>query len=224
MEAAPDGLAVLAEQQSAGRGRLGRSFFSPAGAGLYFSMLLWREEPAEEILRITSLGAVAVCRAIARVTGLETEIKWVNDIYHNGKKLCGILAEGILDPVKGRLNGVVLGIGINCGGVLEDFPEELREIVTTLFLETGEAPNRNVLAAELYQQIREVLAEEQRAQAMEEYRRRSCILGKDIRFVRDNEVQEGVAEDISPEGHLLVRLYTGEHLWLSTSEISVRGK
>ena len=224
LEGAPHGTVVLADAQTAGRGRLGRSFFSPAGTGLYFSLLLRSEEAPEKILQVTSLAAVAVCRAIASVTGLECEIKWVNDIYLRGRKLCGILAEGIVDPNRGQLSGVVLGIGINCGNRREDFPEELQEIVTSLWMETGEVPDRSRLAAELYRCLLEILAPGEILSGMEEYRRRSYVLDKEVRFFRGEDTWEGRAEAITAEGHLIVRLDSGEQVELSTGEISVRVK
>ena len=127
-QGAPEGTVLIAESQTAGKGRLGRHFTSPPGTGIYFSLLLRPHCTAEKSLFITTTAAVAVCEAIEQVTGLNPQIKWVNDIYLNEKKVCGILTEASVDFENGGLNWAVLGIGINIAVPKEGFPEEIRSI------------------------------------------------------------------------------------------------
>ena len=127
-QGAPEGTVLIAESQTAGKGRLGRHFTSPPGTGIYFSLLLRPHCTAEKSLFITTTAAVAVCEAIEQVTGLNPQIKWVNDVYLNEKKVCGILTEASVDFENGGLNWAVLGIGINIAVPEEGFPEEIRSI------------------------------------------------------------------------------------------------
>ena len=127
-QGAPEGTVLIAESQTAGKGRLGRHFTSPPGTGIYFSLLLRPHCTAEKSLFITTTAAVAVCEAIEQVTGLNPQIKWVNDVYLNEKKVCGILTEASVDFENGGLNWAVLGIGINIAVPEDGFPEEIRSI------------------------------------------------------------------------------------------------
>lgn len=132
-QGAPEGTVLIAESQTAGKGRLGRHFTSPPGTGIYFSLLLRPRCTAEKSLFITTTAAVAVCEAIEQVTGLNPQIKWVNDVYLNEKKVCGILTEASVDFENGGLNWAVLGIGINIAVPEEGFPEEIRSIAGAIF-------------------------------------------------------------------------------------------
>jgi len=132
-QGAPEGTVLIAESQTAGKGRLGRHFTSPPGTGIYFSLLLRPHCTAEKSLFITTTAAVAVCEAIEQVTGLNPQIKWVNDVYLNEKKVCGILTEASVDFENGGLNWAVLGIGINIAVPEEGFPEEIRSIAGAIF-------------------------------------------------------------------------------------------
>ena len=127
---APEGRVVIANRQSAGRGRLGRSFFSPGEKGIYMSVLLRPEIELERAVLITSMAAVAVARAIERVSDIPAKIKWVNDIFLNRKKVCGILTESGINAETGKLEYAVLGIGVNVGSM--EFPEELKGIATSV--------------------------------------------------------------------------------------------
>ena len=147
LEGAPHGTMVLAGQQTAGRGRLGRRFESPAGKGIYLSLVLRPSLPMTEAQAVTVSAAVAVCRAVKKLCGLELGIKWVNDLYHNGKKVCGILTEAGADLESGQLEWLVAGIGLNLTSRPEDWPEELRPIAGSLY-PGGPAPvSRAALSA-----------------------------------------------------------------------------
>ena len=135
-EGAPDGAVAVADEQTAGRGRRGRSFSSSPGRGVYLSALLRPQLAPEKILPLTALGAVAACDAVERTCGVRPQIKWTNDLVLNGKKLSGTLTELSLEGESGALQYAVIGIGVNCNNTLEDFPPELRDVATSLYLET----------------------------------------------------------------------------------------
>ena len=122
LEQAPHGTVVLAEEQTAGRGRMGRSFHSPAGSGIYMSFILRPNLTSNDAVLITTAASVAVARAIEEVTHIHTGIKWVNDVYMNGKKICGILTEALTDFESGGIESIILGIGINFSTAVSSFP------------------------------------------------------------------------------------------------------
>ncbi|MBO5929451.1 MAG: biotin--[acetyl-CoA-carboxylase] ligase, partial [Clostridia bacterium] len=148
-EGAPEGTVIFADEQQKGRGRRGHTFFSPL-SGLYMSLLL-RPQAEVSPLHITTAAAVAVAEAIEQLTGIPAGIKWVNDIYCNGKKVCGILTEGAFFPGSAQLQYAVLGIGINVG--LMEFPEELREIATSVSNECGFEVSKEVLIDEVLKEL-----------------------------------------------------------------------
>ena len=133
LDGAPHGTLVLTAHQSAGRGRLGRRFESPAGKGVYCSVLLRPEMPAANAQTATISAAVAVCRAVKKLCGLELAIKWVNDLYYQGKKVCGILTEAGTDLESGQLEWLVVGIGLNLTSTAADWPEELARKAGSLY-------------------------------------------------------------------------------------------
>lgn len=144
---APHGLCVIAESQSAGRGRMGRIFLSPANRGLYLSVLLRPNCKAEELMHLTCAVGLAVCDAIKDVTGYQAGIKWINDLVADNKKLGGILTELSVDPATANVDYAVIGIGINLSGLT--FPPELEHIATSLEAVTGNVPKRDMLTAKL---------------------------------------------------------------------------
>ena len=133
LDGAPHGTLVLTAHQSAGRGRLGRRFESPAGKGVYCSVLLRPEMPAANAQTATISAAVAVCRAVKKLCGLELAVKWVNDLYYQGRKVCGILTEAGTDLESGQLEWLVVGIGLNLTSTAADWPEELAPTAGRLF-------------------------------------------------------------------------------------------
>lgn len=216
---APHGAAVFARQQTAGKGRQGRSFFSPEGAGIYLSVILRPNLPAAQALMITPAAAVAVSRAIARETGISVKIKWVNDLYLDGRKICGILAESAL-AANGMLDYAVLGIGVNLTEA--NIPPELSEIVGALSRhKSGISPN--CLAAAILNELDAVCAELESCAFLEEYRARSCVLGKTVTLVRGTETQQAVAESIDDGARLLARLTDGSQITVECGEISLKG-
>ncbi|MBQ5840748.1 MAG: biotin--[Clostridia bacterium] len=187
-QGAAEGTTVVACRQTAGRGRLGRSFHSPDG-GLYLSMILRPAQTADTGL-ITSCAAVATARAIRRVTDLPVGIKWVNDLYIHGRKVCGILAQGELSPA-GELTAVILGIGINVAAA--PFPSELTPIATSLE-EAGCRPSRAALVAAVLEEWEQAYATLHTGDFLEESRRLSVVLGREITVLRGDASFSAVAQ------------------------------
>ena len=207
------GTTLIAQRQTGGRGRLGRQFFSPQG-GLYMSTLV-AVGPQDDPGSITCRAAVAVAQALGCLCGLQADIKWVNDIYLNGRKLAGILAEGVFTP-SGRLMSVVLGIGINVGEM--EFPPDLTSVATSLANE-GYHLTREQVAAAVLIQLYHALTD---PTAMEEYRHRNVVLGRSVTVTRGSETYPATAESITDEGHLVVRTTDNEIRTLSSGEVSVK--
>lgn len=208
-------LLLVADRQSGGRGRLGRSFYSPAGSGLYCSLLYATDEPIESALRVTSFCAVAVMRAIRTLTGKQTAIKWVNDLYLDGKKVCGILCEGAGELPDGR-HAIVVGIGVNWHPAA--FPEELASIA-------GSVGEERILREELLFAIWQELSAFLLGTGGDwsaEYRAHSLVLGKRIRWREGELWQEGEALSVGEDGALRVRRADGVVLDLRTGEITLR--
>ena len=222
-EGAPEGLALIAGEQTAGRGRMGRSFYSPAGSGLYMSLLLRPTLPAAEAVRITACAAVAVCEAIEEISGLETQIKWVNDVLIGGKKVCGILTEAALDCESGLLSYAVVGVGINTAVPTGDFPPELREIAGAVFGAEKPPALRCRLAALILDRLMDYAARTDDPALFEAYRRRSLVLGKEITILSPGkEPEPASALDLDRDFGLLVCLPDGSLRKLNSGEVSVR--
>ncbi|MBR3778679.1 MAG: biotin--[Clostridia bacterium] len=212
---AAEGVTIIVQRQTGGRGRLGRSFHSPEG-GLYLSTLLRPADPDPG--QITCRAAVAAARAIESLCDAKIDIKWVNDLYLNGRKVAGILAEGVLSP-DGSLTAVVLGIGINVGEMI--FPDELKSIATSLGNE-GFALAREDLAAAFLNEWERAYDATDPADTMAEYRRRNLVLGRQVTVMRGSETYPAAAEAITDGGHLLVRTPDGEIHELNSGEVSLR--
>ncbi len=228
LEGARHGLVVLAESQTAGKGRKGRGFFSPVGTGIYMSVLFRPDAgQSKDIVLVTTAASVAVCRAVRRVLNEEPEIKWVNDVYLRGKKICGILTEAVSDFESGRIDTVVVGIGINYRVPEGGYPAELRDIVGAVCTQGQEVP-RNTLAAAVLNELYELYAGLSRRTFLDDYRRWSSVIGKEVRFSTgvdyDNpeEWEYGTALDIDENGGLIVQLRDGETRVLRTGEITLR--
>lgn len=218
---APEGTVVIAEEQTRGRGRLGRSFYSPSETGLYLSLLLRPAgySPAQAV-RMTTMAAVAVCQAIEAVSGKTAGIKWVNDIFMDGRKVCGILTEGSFDLETGSLDSIILGVGINAYAPKEGFPRELEQIAGAVF--AGPVTDgRNRLAAEFLNRFL-TLYRCQDYGYTAEYRRRSLVLGKDVTVITPTGKRKAKALDVDEECRLVVQYPDGKTDALSSAEISVK--
>lgn len=212
---APEGTTLVAARQTGGRGRRGRSFHSPEG-GLYLSTLL-RPAAGTDMGLLTSCAAVAAARAIESLCPLSVGIKWVNDLYLHGRKVCGILAEAGFTAV-GTLDYAVLGFGINVA--LAALPPELASIATTLGNE-GAAVEREALAAALLNEWERAYATLPTGDFLAESRRRSVVLGRSVQVTRGDESFSAMAEAITDAGHLMVRTADGLTELLS-GEVSLR--
>ena len=206
----------LAERQTAGRGRMGRSFYSPAETGLYLSLAVPAKGELADAVFLTTAAAVATLTAIQRVTGIETRIKWVNDLYYADKKVCGILAESFL---LGDARFLILGVGINL--TTEQFPEELRDRAGSLLSSAHGVRNR--LAAAVIEELMTVMAGEfDRAELMATYRAHSMVLGREITYTENGVTYAGVAREIDEFGHLVIEKADGEIAILASGEITLR--
>lgn len=224
-EGAPDGTVVIADCQTAGRGRRGRSFVSPRGMGLYLSVL-WRPAcPPEPLLPLTALTAVAVCRAVERTGGVSPRIKWPNDLVLDGRKLGGILTELSLEGETGRVDYVVVGIGINCRQRRSDFPPELADMATSLDMALSHFVKRAALAAALIEELdtlrREMLDDP--AQWLPYYRTHCLTVGKRIQILKDDKRTEAEAVAVDERYGLVIRRDNGTEEVLRAGEVSVRG-
>lgn len=222
-EGAPEGLALIAGEQTAGRGRMGRSFYSPADSGLYMSLLLRPTLPAAEAVRVTACAAVAVAEAIEELSGLPAQIKWVNDILVGGRKVCGILTEASLDCESGGLSYAVVGIGINTAVPEGDFPPELRQIAGAAFGEDRPPELRCRLAALVLDKLMDFYTRLDDPAILEAYRRRSLIPGREINILAPGkEAVPAAALAVEEDYSLLVRLADGSLRRLNSGEVSVR--
>lgn len=223
---APDGLAVVSGEQTGGKGRRGRSFQSLRGKGLYLSALLRpsQEVPLEEVTQITAWAAVAVCRALERVTGLPCAIKWTNDILLEGKKVCGILSELGLDD-DGRADYVVVGIGINVSQTEKDFGPELAEIATSLGQHMDQPPRRGEVATALLDELDRLWRAfpAGKGEYLEQYRARCATVGKPVKVIRPDRSYEARALAVNEDFSLRVALPDGREEKVFTGEVSVRG-
>ena len=218
-QGAAEGTVVLARQQTAGRGRLGRRFESPEGKGIYLSLVLRPGLPMTEAQTVTVSAAVAVCRAVKRLCGLDLGIKWVNDLYYNGKKVCGILTEAGADIESGQLEWLVVGIGLNLTSRPEDWPEELRPIAGSLY-PGGPAPvSRAALAGAI---ARELLGLCPAFDCLDEYRARCFVPGHWVTVCTGTESYAAKAVAIDDAGRLIVQREGGRTEMLCHGEVSIR--
>lgn len=209
----------LTEAQSAGHGRFGRPFFSPSGQ-IYMSLLLQPNQTFEELPQYTLLAAVAVAQAIDELTGFSTDIKWVNDIYLAGQKVCGILTEATSDIESGRISHIIIGIGLNFSIKQEEFPTELQQKATSLFKGEPTTVLRNQLIHLIWQNFFDLLAHLPDQSYMSLYRQKSFVLGKTVHFTQQNKAYSGIATAITNTGELIVATSEGEKV-LASGEISL---
>lgn len=225
-EAAKSGLGensiLIANRQTAGRGRLGRSFFSPENTGIYMSILFFKDIPVTDAVFITTSAAVAAAKAIEKICKKKAEIKWVNDIYIDGKKVCGILTEAQTNVKTGKLYFAVLGIGVNVFMPENEFPAEIREIASSV-MECGSDENiMNLLAAEILNNVCEYISDIKSREYIEEYKRRSMLTGREVYVIKGDTKTAAKAIEIDNEARLIVEYDNGEKEALSFGEVSVK--
>lgn len=223
LSGAEHGTVVLANQQTSGKGRLGRSFFSPKN-GIYLSIIVKPDFDLTKAVLITAAAAVSSAEAIHKVTGYETSIKWVNDVYVDGKKVCGILTEGVADIETGLIENIIIGIGINTSN--EDFPQELEGIAGAL--KGDYSPSE--LAADVIMRMLDFAEDPENRSFIETYRSKSMVIGKTVTvyngiYTKDpSEVPSRPARvlDIDDDGGLVVIYTDGSRETLTSGEISIR--
>lgn len=217
-----EGTVIIAGNQTAGRGRFARKFHSPESTGIYMSILLKPDYKGFDATFITTLAAVAVSESVEELSNKKTEIKWVNDVLIEGKKICGILTEGKIDPKTLKPNFVILGIGINAFTPSGGFNPEIERIAGSVF-EVFDEDLKNRLAASVIDKVfgyincskKEILAK---------YKSRVSFLGRQIFVIKNDEKIPAIALDIDDDFRLLVRYENGNQEYLSSGEISIKIK
>lgn len=219
---AAEGCTIIANAQTEGRGRMGRSFYSPVDTGVYMSLLLRPVglSPAQA-MGLTTMAAVAACEAIEEVSGKQAQIKWVNDIFMDGKKVSGILTEASFGLENDSLEYVVLGIGINAYPPAGGFPEDIEQIAGAVFHER-QNDGKNHLAAGFLNHFMKYYTAKEDADYVEKYRDRSLVIGKEIRVLSPNGGKKAIALDVDEDCRLLVQYSDGRRERLASGEISIR--
>lgn len=213
---------VIAKGQTVGRGRLGRSFYSPKG-GAYFSLLLRPKLSPQNALNITTAAAVAVCRAIEKLSNKNSKIKWVNDIFIDGKKVCGILCESAFSHDGTKMNYAVLGIGANLFPPENGFPDDIKQIAGSVFDE----PCEELYFDFIFQTVNEffkMYISLEKADFWEEYKDRSFLIGKEISFIKNGENKTATVLDIEKSFGLVVKYKDGSVETLTTGEVTIGSK
>ncbi len=234
-EGKPAGTLVIADLQTAGRGRMGRTFVSPKKSGIYMSLILRPGKDYIDAIPITTAVSVGVCRAISHLTGKEVGIKWVNDIYIAGKKVCGILVEAVPDKKTGDLDSVIVGIGIDymkpSPEVLSQIPKDVLAEMDWIYDKTQEEKksfrsrptvSRSQLVGKVADEVLKNCINMSDRKFIEEYKQKSIVLGKKIVFISEGVKQSALALDIDNDGGLVVKLPDGNEKNLYSGEISVR--
>ena len=225
MAGAEEGLVVISDEQTGGRGRLGRTFQSPKGCGLYLSALLRPALPPREVEDFTAWVAVAVCDGIEAACGVRPQIKWTNDIILGGRKLVGILTELGLESESNALEYLIPGIGINVNHTPGDFTPEIRDMATSLLQQLGHPVRRTGLAVELIRALDRMYAgfPENKAEYLEKYRAGCITPGNQVQLITPAAREEAFAVAIDDDFRLVVEYPDGRRAALSAGEVSVRG-
>lgn len=223
-QGAPHGTILIAGSQTGGMGRMGRSFHSPEGMGVYLSVLLRPRCTPGELMHLTCAAAVAMCDAVEEAAGFRPGIKWTNDLVLGSRKLGGILTELRLDT-RGGLDFAVVGIGLNCLQQPPDFPEDLRGMAGSLSMAAGKpiSPARlaAAMASALERMDRQLLTG--KAAMLESYRSDCITLGREISILRGDQVSHGTALSVDEEGALVVAFPDGHREAVNSGEVSIRG-
>ncbi len=212
---------IVADSQTEGRGRMGRDFFSPGGTGIYMSIILDCQKIKLPSGLLTVATGVAICNVFKKLLNIDASIKWVNDIYFNNKKVCGILAESLTVPNINPSGFVIIGIGINVSTPSRIFPGKLCEIAGSIF---PEHISRNEIIAMVIDELRMMCTKDNVEELIDEYKSRSFILNKKISFTQNGKTFAGIAADINKDGNLIVRLESGKTAILSSGEVSLGSK
>jgi len=220
-----EGTVIIADEQTAGRGRLGRHWVATKGKGIWMSIILKPDILPSDAPKLTIAAALAVVKALSSCCQLDTRVKWPNDIVSGGKKLCGILTE--MSAEADEIKYVIVGIGINANMEVCDFGPEVSNTATSISIESGKTFSRKAVAASVLYEFEELykafVEEGSIRHFLDEYKRKSAVLGKEIRVISKKEEIIGRAVDISREGQLVVKLADGSVREIMSGEVSVRG-
>lgn len=220
---APDKTVLIANEQTEGRGRRGKSFYSPADSGIYMSILLRPDFGADKAYILTAGAAVAAVRAVKKVCGIDAGIKWVNDIMLDGKKICGILTEAVTDFESGSLQYAVMGLGINISRPKGGFPSEISDIASSLYsYEVADNELKCSLAAEILNSFFDIYGHTSVERLINEYKKYSVVIGKRIKVISAGSEYFATAVDIDNDARLVVKDDKGNIHTLSSAEVSVR--
>ena len=219
---APPGTVLIADRQTAGRGRLGRSFLSPGGMGIYMSVILRYACKPEDLMHLTCACGVSLCNALEPVLQSRPGLKWINDLVFHRKKLAGILTELVFT---GNEICAIVGIGLNCCQQSTDFDPSIRDIATSVAMITGQIPDRDQIAAAIIVKLAQMDSRllTQRQQLMAQYRSDCITLGQPVCILQADTVSYGTAVDICQDGALLIRYDDGSERAVNSGEVSIRG-
>ncbi len=212
---------LMADSQTGGKGRKGRSFFSPEKTGIYMSFLLRPDYSAEDCTLLTTMAAEAVAAAIEGVTGQQTGIKWVNDVFIRGRKVAGILTEGAFSKDLKKMEWAIIGIGINLAEPSQGFPEDIESTAGALLKQYDEEVKCRLIA-EITNRIIKSYRKLDKKEFLEAYRKRLFFLGGEITVMAPLEPYRATAVDIDDMCHLIVRTEEGEERIVSSGEISIK--
>ena len=220
-----NGAIVIANEQTNGKGRLGREFVSHKDKGLYLSMLFGTNLPAENTANITAFTAVSVARAINDALGITPSIKWVNDLIVNEKKISGILTEMSVEGESKNVRYIIIGIGINCNQEASDFLGDIKDRASSLFIESGKRVNRASLASKIITALDKMAGDfpKNKAEYLSFYRENCITLGREVRVIKASGELIGTAEELDDNFGLVVRLFDGKLINVTSGEVSVRG-
>ncbi len=213
---------VIALSQTGGRGRMGRSFYSPNGTGIYFSLLLHPEFSAEKSLFLTVMAAVSVAETVMKYNSNDVKIKWVNDIYIDGKKVCGILTEGSINASK-MLDYAVVGIGVNVIAPENGFPDDIKDIATAVFPGNTENNIKEKIVSDVVNKFFDMYNGID-TDFVNRYKQYSYLIGKEINIISVDNTRLATVIDITDDCHLLVKNENGENEEISSGDVSVRLK
>lgn len=222
-QGAKEGTVIISEEQSMGRGRMGKKFFSPSGTGIYLSILLRPDIPAKEALFLTTSAAVATAKAIETVSDKKADIKWVNDIFIDNKKVCGILTEASFNIETNKLDYAIVGIGINVCTPVGGFPDNISNIATSVFDKSSDSINkRSLLIANLLNYFMDYYKDLSSKKYIKEYISRSMLIGKKISVIDKEQAFDATALKIDNDCRLQVQFTDGTKKWLSSGEVSIK--
>lgn len=222
-EGAPHGTILIAGHQTAGRGRMGRTFQSPQGQGVYLSVILRPECEPAQLMHLTCVTGVAMMDAVEAVSGIRPQVKWINDLVVSGKKLGGILTEMSVD--KGKVEYAIIGIGINCLQGEDDFPPEIASLATSLSLVAKKTVTPDALAAAIVEALWKLsgMLFTHKNQLMDRYRENCITLGKEVQVIHSDTIRPGKAIGMDNDGGLWIEYADGTAQLVASGEVSVRG-